>query len=106
MMRNQLRAFATWMSQERSTEGYSQSVNSRQHLPRVRTLVAAAAVVFGAGLYAPEARADDPPKKADPKAAAYKLKAALKEAADDILPVQAETPKDKARKGLVVLQRA
>ncbi|NUP08746.1 MAG: serine protease [Polyangiaceae bacterium] len=93
------------MSPPRSTDGYSDGVNSRQQRRWGLGLVAAIAVVFATG----SVLADDgppAPKKPNPVAAAHKLKAALKEASDEILPVADESPQVKGNKGLVVLQRA
>lgn len=106
-MRSQLRAPDPSISPARSTEGYSQSVNRRQHfgfgLIRRSWALAALMVVFVTG----SALADEPArKKSNPVAAAHKLKAALKEASDELLPVPTEAPEMKAKKGIVVLQRA
>jgi serine protease Do len=106
-MRTQLPASDPSMSPNRSTEGYSDCVNSRQQTFRFRrglsALVAGVIVVLGAGT----ALADEAPaKKPNPVATAHKLKAALVTAADEILPVAEEAPDAKAQKGIVVLQRA
>lgn len=107
-MPTQLRAFMNSMSPDRSTEGYSESVNSRQQSrPRVGRFATGLSAAFAVILCAGAALADDAPaKKPNPQAAAQKLKAALKEASDDLLPVAEESPAMKAQKGIVVLQRA
>lgn len=106
-MRTQLRAFLHSPPRNPSTEGYSGSVNTRQHRPsKSLGFVAAAALVLGISGAAFADDGDQPVKKPNVNAAANKLKATLKEVADDILPVAEETPEMKAQKGLVVLQRA
>lgn len=106
-MRTQLLAFLHSQSRNPSTEGYSGSVNTRQHR-HLKSLgfVAAVALVLGISGAAFADDGDEPVKKPDVKAAANKLKATLKEVADEILPVAEETPEMKAQKGLVVLSRA
>jgi serine protease Do len=96
-----------------STEGYTGSVNSRQH-PLVSTLLTAALVLgtggtalaqgapAGGGKQAPGAAPKAAPKQAPAKPA--KPKAPPK--ADDIDPVEEEAPEVKAQRGIVVLQRA
>lgn len=108
-MRTQLRAFFNSMSPDPSTEGYSESVNSRQqHRPRLGRFTVGVGAALVALLTVGAAFADEPAKtkKANPQAAAQKLKAALKDAADELLPVPEESSDLKAQKGVVVLQRA
>lgn len=106
-MRTQLLAFLHSLSRNPRTEGYSGSVNTRQHrLMKSLGFVAATALALGVSGAAFADDGDDVPRKPNVNAAANKLKATLKEVADEILPVAEETPDMKAQKGLVVLQRA
>ncbi len=93
-----------------STEGYTWSVNGRQH-PLVSTLLAAALVVGGAGTAsAQQAPAGKQPAgqkaPAKPAQAAKPAKPKAPAKADDIDPVEEEAPEVRAQRGIVVLQRA
>lgn len=95
-----------------STEGYTGSVNSRQH-PVVSTLVAAALVLGTGGTALAQGapanggkQAPAAPKAAPKQAPAKPAKPKAPPKAGDIDPVEEEAPEVRAQRGIVVLQRA
>ncbi len=107
-MTTQLRACSRITERQRSTEGYTGSVNRRQH-GIARALILAAGLVLCSGSTAFAQAAPSPPAKGAPaKAAPAKAPAKPKAPpkADEIVPVEEEAPEVKAQRGIVVLQRA
>ena len=90
----------------RSTEGYTGSVNSRQH-SLVSTLLTAALVVGGAGTAsAQQAPGKQPAAQKAPAKPGKPTKPKAPAKAGDIDPVEEEAPEVRAQRGIVVLQRA
>ncbi len=98
-MRTELRAPSSDITYCGSTEGYTSTVNKRQHVRRFSALVALVAALFGTGLCAPQVALAQEKPAAPKKAPKARL-------ADVLEPLMEEAPEAKAARGIVVLQRA